>query len=419
MSEQALRATPLVVGVEPTTARPPLLTPRFITQLIAQSGFGFAFSSFFLLPKYLADVLGVGPAAIGELGAVHSASAVIGLFVMGVVVDRFGRRRFLTAGALLMAASSIAYVWMNEFGPLLYGLRIAQGLAFAMAYTGGAALVVDQAPPERLGQALGYFGVSMLAMNAVAPVAIETLAADWGWALAFGAASAGALACAVLSRFLHEEPHEVGADSGPGSLLRVGRRPEQLRAAVVIALVGSCFGALFVFGQLYAIEIGLPDVHALFTAYAATALTVRLGFGRLGDRFGRIRISAAALLVYAGAAFVMPELGAIGLGPIGALFGLAHGLFYPTYSATVVDGAPPGERGKILALFQGWFNVGMGVGSFGLGLYAEHEGYPAVFLVSGVGVLVSLAILLLGERSRTAETRGLAPGATERAVPHE
>jgi MFS family permease len=330
---------------------------------------------------------------------------VVGLLVMGVVVDRFGRRRFLTAGGLLMAAASLAFVTTSEFGPLLYALRVLQGLAFAMAFVAGAALAVDQAPSERLGQALGLFGVSMLAMNALAPVAVETLAMRLGWGPAFATAAAGALLCALLSRLLYEHPHEPAADAGPRSLLRVARRPEQLRAGAVIALVGSCFGSLFVFGQLYAIEIGLHEVHALFTAYAIAALTVRLGFGQLGDRLGRIRVSAAALIVYAAGAFAMPELATLGLAPIGAVFGLAHGLFYPTYNATVVDGAPPGERGKIVALFQGWFNVGMGAGSFALGLLAERSGYEAVFWVSGAGILLALGILLGGRRPRAGSIR--------------
>jgi predicted MFS family arabinose efflux permease len=274
-----------------------------------------------------------------------------------------------------------------------------QGIAFSMAFVSGAALAVDQAPPERLAQALGLFGVSMLTMNAIAPIVVELLAMRVGWGPAFATAAAGAGVCALLSRFLHERPHSAPDDAGPRSLLRVGRRPEQLRAACVIALVGSCFGSLFVFGQLHAIESGLREVRVLFAAYALAALGVRLFFGGVGDRFGRIRVSTIALVVYAVGAFAMTELGRIGLAPIGAVFGLAHGLFYPTYNATVVDGAPPDERGKIVALFQAWFNVGMGIGSFGLGVLAERAGYPAVFLVSGCGILLALAILLAGARA--------------------
>lgn len=400
MTEQALRVPgPAQGAASPCSAPRPLLTGRFVVQLVAQSSFGFAFSSFFLLPKYLADELGAGPATIGGITAAHSAAAVAGLFAMGVAVDRFGRRRFLTAGAVLMALCSLGFVVVADLGPLLYALRILQGIAFAMAYTAGAALVVDQAPPERLGQALGLFGVSMLVMNALAPVAVEIMAVEIGWGPAFAAAAIAAIACALLSRLLHEEPHVPGPDAGPGSLLRVGRRPEQVRAAVVVGLVGSCFGALFVFGQLYALEVGTDHVRSLFIAYAAAALVVRLGFGQLGDRIGRHRVSAASLVVYAAGAFAMPDLGRIGLAPLGVVFGLAHGVFYPTYSAAVVEGAASDERGKILALVQGWFNVGMGAGSFGLGLLAERAGYPVVFLVSGAGIGLALAVLLLGIRS--------------------
>ena len=42
--------------------RPPLLTPSFTALLVANVCFGYAFSSFFLLPKFMANELGAGPA---------------------------------------------------------------------------------------------------------------------------------------------------------------------------------------------------------------------------------------------------------------------------------------------------------------------------------------------------------------------
>ncbi len=38
---------------------------------------------------------------------------------------------------------------------------MVQSLAFAMAFVSGAALTVDQAPPARLGQAIGLFGIAL------------------------------------------------------------------------------------------------------------------------------------------------------------------------------------------------------------------------------------------------------------------
>jgi MFS family permease len=172
---------------------------------------------------------------------------------------------------------------------------------------------------------------------------------------------------------------------------------------VVIALVGACFGSLFVFNQLYALELGITEVRIFFVAYAAAAIVARLGFGHVGDRLGHLRVSAAMLVLYGAGAFAMIALAQLGLGPLGFLFGLAHGIFYPTYNASVLAGCAENERGKLLALFQGWFNAGMAIGSFALGFVADFYGYPAVFVCAGIGIVLALATLLRGGGLRRAD----------------
>jgi len=413
MSDEVLTNEVLVDRVRPSraptraeqTRAAPLVTGRFAVLLTAQACFGYSFSSFFLLPKYLASELRAGPAEIGLLTAANAAAAVVFMFLMGVMVDRFGRRRFLTAGALLMAAASLAFAAVDEMGPLIYGLRLAQGLAFSMAFVAGAALAVDQAPPERLGQTIGIFGLTMLSMNAVAPAVMEEVAVTSGWPAAFATAAGGALLCALLSLLVHAGPHRADGKAGLASLWRLARRPEQIRAAVVISLVGACFGTLFVFHQLYALELGIPRVRVFFIAYSVAAMFARIAFGNLGDRLGRHRVASVTLALYGCGALAMIALAEVGLAPLGALFGLAHGLFYPTYNAAVVADVGAAERGKVMALFQGWFNAGLAGGSFLLGFVADARGYPTVFCLAALGVFFALGVLLRGRPRQRCSAR--------------
>lgn len=388
-----------IPSADPSTGggpTPRLFTPAFIRLLIGQAGFGYAFSSFFLVPKFVTAELDAGPALVGALNAVHGGAAVVSLFVIGVLVDRHGRRPFLTAGAALMAVCSLGFLAVDSIGPLIFALRVGQGVAFAMAFVAGAALTVDQAPEARLGQAIGYFGTTMLSMNAIAPLGVEAIAARHGWSLAFATAAVGAVSCAIASLTLPARPMRRAEPGSTARLIDVARRPEQMRAAVVIALVGSCFASLFVFGQLQALAVGLPDVHTLFAAYAIAAVIARVGLGHLGDRIGRMRVSIVMLIVYAIAAVAVIWLAQVGLVAVGLTFGLAHGLFYPTYNASVVEGAPQHERGRIVALFQGWFNAGMATGSLAFGWIAEVVGLSAVFGVAAGGIVVALAVLIRG-----------------------
>jgi predicted MFS family arabinose efflux permease len=380
--------------------RSPLMTRGFSTLLVTQACFGYAFSSFFLLPKYLVVALGAGPAQVGLVTGVHGLAVVLFLPAMGAAVDRLGRRNFLTAGALLMAVACFAYAFVEAVGPLIYGLRVVQGLAFSMAFAAGAALAVDEAPRDRVGQAIGIFGLTFLSMNAVAPAVVEELAERASWATAFAASGGGALLCAVLSRRLKERRLEPDGDGAVPGLWAVASRPSQLRVMLVIALVGAAMCAVFVFHQPYAIELGMPRLRSFFFSYAAVAIIVRVGFGHLMDQWGLRRVSILALVLYVGVVLSVVDLERFGLVAIGMGLGLAHGVFYPAFNAVAVERVGPHERGKAMALFQAAFNVGFSGGAFALGLLAARAGYPAVFETAAACVLAALLLLIASPEGR-------------------
>src|SRR5262245_50575134 len=362
-------------------SRPPdrLLTRGFASLLVAQAGFGYAFSSYFLLPKFLVVALSAGPREIGLLTASHNAAVVLLMPPMGALVDRFGRRRFLIAGALLMAAASLAFTAVDSFGPVIFVLRALQALAFAMAFAGGSALAIDEAPPERVAQAIGLFGLTFLSMNAVGPAVVEEVSARAGWPTAFGLAAVGALACALLSLRLRERAGVRSTEGPLTGLLEVATRPSQLRVSVVVAVVGAAFSSLFTFHQLFAIESGIGRLRDFFVAYAFAAIGVRVFFGSFFDRFGRRRAAIVSLAVYVGVALLAREIPRVGLAPLGAGLGLAHGVFYPAFNAVAIERCGASERGKVMALYQAAFQGGGAVGPLALGLLAERAGYPPVF----------------------------------------
>lgn len=382
------------------TARPPLLTRSFASLLTAQACFGYAFSSFFLLPKFLVTELAAGPVEIGRVMGIYGVVVVIAMPLMGTAVDRLGRRDFLTAGALLMAVASLAFTVVEEVGLLLYALRAVQGLGFSMAFAAGAALAVDEAPPQRLGQAIGVFGLAFLSMNAVAPAVVEEIAGRAGWPAAFAIAACGALLCALLSRRVRERRSPPAAGEEVPGLWQVATRASQIRISLVIALAGAALGAMFTFHQPFALELGMTQVRSFFVSYAAVAVAVRVGLGPIVDRAGRRRVSIASLFLYVCVVTAMAELRPGGLPLFGGIMGLAHGLFYPAFNAVAVEGVGIHERGKVMALFQAAFNVGFALGVLALGVLADRAGYPAVFLAGGACAFVALVVLTASPEGR-------------------
>jgi predicted MFS family arabinose efflux permease len=231
-------------------------------------------------------------------------------------------------------------------------------------------------------------------------VIVEAVSERAGWSAGFGLAAVGALACAVLSLRVRERAGVRSAEEPLSGLLGVATRPSQLRISAVIALVGAAFSSLFTFNQLFAFDSGIERLRDFFVAYAIGAIGVRVAFGASIDRFGRRRASIASLAVYVGVALLAREIPRIGLAPLGAGLGLAHGVFYPAFNAVAIERSGASERGKVMSLYQAAFQGGGAIGAFALGLLAESAGYPPIFTVSAACLALALVVLVLSPEGR-------------------
>jgi MFS family permease len=364
-------------------SEPPLFTRDFALVLATHLTFGFAFSCFYLLPKFVVTELRGSASQVGYVGALSVVAAVAISPLCGRLVDRGGRRWLLFAGCALLALSGVAFLGVTSIGPYLYAVRALQGLAYSLYFVAGTTLVADLAAPSRLGQALGWFGAAGLLMNAIATVVAERIAQAFGWNAVFEAAALASVAAALLSLCL-KAPQPARGRAAVRLPTQLG--PQASRTVVLWAAAagGAGFGVMFTFTQPLALSLGDTNISPLFTGYTLAALLIRVGFGNLGDRFGRARVSGGALVIYSLVVAATAGLTRGWLGPLGLGFGIAHGAFYPSLNALALEQTPPEKRGMVGAYFNAAFNVGTLLVTFCFGQIAERYGYPLVFLLVAV-----------------------------------
>ena len=379
------------------------MTRDFALAVVAQLAFGFAFASFFLLPKYVVTTLYGTPSQVGYVGGTAVVAAVLVSPWCGKLLDNGPRRPLLFAGALLSAIGALAFVGVTQVGWYLYAVRALQGAAYTLYFVAAATYVADLAPASRLGQALGWFGCAGLAMNAVATLIAERIAQSVGWHGVFYTAAAAGAACAVVTLFLREPP--VKPKLAARSLTPSGNLPTS-RAVVMFATVaaGAAFGAMFTFTQPLALSLGDTNMGPLFASYTVMALGVRVFFGSAADRFGRARVSGWALAFYSLVVAVTAGLSQGWLGAVGLGFGLAHGALYPSLNALALEGVEREQRGMVGAYFNAAFNAGTFLVTFCFGQIAEAYGYRVVFLLVAC-FSVSGSFLLWGQSRKSWLTR--------------
>ncbi len=375
----------------------PLLTAQFAILLAATAVFGLSFSTYFLLPKFLAVELAADALTIGGVNAVSMLASVVAMPFIGVQVDRHGRKTFGVIGALTFAASSVGFLWVDSVGPLLWVLRVMQGAAFTLYYVSISTLATDLAPPQRLGQAIGLFGAVMISTNALGPALAEWGAANFGWHVVFASTVAAAILAGFLTQLIREG-RKTQTHHESTSMLEVLRRPGLQRVLVVAVLVGWTMGAAYTFYQPWALDLGFEHVSSYLIGFAICAMLIRLGLGGLADRLGRLRVATVALFLYIAAPLSLIWLDMFGLLLTGALLGLAHGLFFPALNAVALDCALDSERGKAMATYHGAFNVGFAAGSYLLGYVAMVSSYPVVFSIAGLSCFGAFLLLTTVKR---------------------
>jgi MFS family permease len=116
-------------------------------------------------------------------------------------------------------------------------------------------------------------------------------------------------------------------------------------------------------------------------------------FGNAGDRFGHLRVSLLAAVLYGVSAVAMVYLDPHRLWLYGAVFGIAHGVLYPTLNALILASMSPSRRGRAMAFYNGAFNVGSASSALGWGYLAQSVGYPSVFW--GAALVSVCAVLTL------------------------
>jgi MFS family permease len=365
-----------------------LWSRAFVDLVIAQALFGFAYSVFVLLPKFLAVGYHADAKSIGLVMAAFGVASLAAIPAIGPVIIRIGRRRAMIWASVLLGASAAGFLFITGADPLAALLRGVHGIAWSLLFAAGMSLVADVAPPSRLGQAIGLFGAANLAMTAIAPAIAEPVAARYGAPAVFVLASAAAFLTAWYCRRLPDKIANVAAASKP----QPGTARTRATALMVLAVGGLAAAGMFTFIAPFALAHHITVVRGFFVAYTVTALAVRIGGARVTDRLGHRRTALAGGAGYGLVVIVTGLAGPTHLVLLGALFGVAHGVVFPALMALILTGTAPAARPRLLAFTNGAINLGIaGVGL--LGMVAGRMGYPALFVLTGA-VTMSVASLL-------------------------
>ncbi len=289
-----------------------------------------------------------------EVGLINSSFLLMmGLLALplGLLGDRWGRRRIVLGGLLLAAAASLLLYWSGTPRQLM-SILLVFGVGLAMIGPSLMAQVADLAPPSHLGRAYGWYTTAIYTGMSLGPAVGGALAEVWGYRQIFLALAVAMLAL-VPPALVSLRPAAVREGSGKVQALTLlweeGGRNHALQGCWLLTL-GSCFalGFFVTFFPLYALAQGLTagEIGLVFALQALINALSRLPLGRLSDRLDKGRLT---ILGFLGLSLVLVgfglsrKLGAFLV--LACLSGAVQGLGFTPLGALISEVAAPAARG--------------------------------------------------------------------------
>ena len=255
-----------------------------------------------LLPHY-ADEFGLSKSQAGLVVGAYAFGALIGAIPGGIAAARYGPRRAVIAGLVLMALASVGFGFAGS-GVELGIARLAQGFGSALSWTGALAWLVAGTPRERRGEMLGT-AIGAAIFGALLGPALGAFAEAVGTRPAFVGVAGVSV---VLIVWALRTPAVISEPQSPRALLGAARQPLILGALWLMVLPALLFGVMAVLVPLELGDAGwgAAAIAGLFIGAAAIEMVVAPLLGRFSDRRGRLLplrlASCGAIAVTAGLA---------------------------------------------------------------------------------------------------------------------
>lgn len=385
-----------------------------VNMLIGTAHFLSHFYVLSLPPLFLAwqKAFDVSYAELGLTVACMSATTAILQTPVGFLVDRFGARRFLIGGTLLMSLSITAMGFATAYWQLVL-LAILSGAGNSVIHPADYAILSGSIPKERMGKAFAFHTFNGNVGFALAPPVMAVLMTLLGWraaAITVGLLGVPTVIAIVLqSRILADQTRPAETHAAPTLSGRQLLTSRVMLGFFAFFMLSAMAGAGI---QSWLITV-LHAVHGTSVEAAATALTGYMIGGTAGVLVGgyfvdkpyiRLLPFVAVLTTCASGLMVLSALATM---PdpllIGVLFlaGIFMGSSRTPRDMMVRDAAPPGQIGKVFGFVSAGLPFGQALTPVPFGFLIDH-GRPELVLVLAATLLLLSVFCAGGARSLAA-----------------
>lgn len=327
----------------------------------------------------------------GFVASIFIVGVLIGRALSGYQINNMGAQKIMYIGTLLFFATYILY-FIDGGLYFLIAVRLLNGLATGIISTSLNTLATISVPPERRGEGISHFSLSMVLGSAVGPFLSFLLLEYISFNTMLIYIGIIVLGISFMLPFIKINNTVRPAGSAKAKFVMIDR--EVLPMGTVVLFMGIAYSAILSFLNLYAIEINLVTAASMFfLVYSAAILLTRPVTGKILDRFGANVIQYPAFIIMAAGFFVMGQATVgIVLLSAGFLIGLGFGNFQSVAQAVCVNIAKKENVGLATSTFFIMLEIGLGFGPFFLGMLVPSVGYSGLYQLLVISIFTAMLI---------------------------
>jgi MFS family permease len=316
-----------------------------------------------------AETLGADLFLNGLIVAMYSIVHIPANIVFGRLADKIGLKNPFIIGLAWDAVSVLLYtVAANPYQLLL--VRMSHGLGGGFVGPSSMGIASRMAPEDKKGRMMAKYGMA-LALSVIMGFAIGGIVIKW-----FGHHNFFYLLSAILFVSLI---FAVRVKEPEGFQRVRSRFSEDLRDFIallkrkaVLLSYSSIFSLYFLMGAftllvpLYMGSLGMDttDVTIAFTTFAILSVVIHYPSGILCDKMGAKVPALAGLIIITISMLMIPYFNTLlTLLPAMVIFGIGHGLVFPSSSTMVVRGTKKEVRGMASGVFYALLVAGVALGA--------------------------------------------------------
>ena len=355
----------------------------FITNLLMMATF---YASVPIIPIYCQQI-GITGSKIGWVLTAMSITTVLFRPFAGYILDNFNRYHVYLLFLALFCLPFLGFSAFPFFGALV-SIRLYMGVVYSVCGSATMTLAGDVLPPKKTGPGINRFALTISLGMAAGPfigIQVQNHMSSQASFITLFVLTVIALICVSFCRI--EYP-------------KVKRKRFRLADAFYKpALPFMCnmifimipFGAVIAYSSMLAQEKGLSNVIPYFYIFlVAGMLLSKFSTQKMidtGKHTILVVISLVILLVTMASYYFLAS--AIHLLLAGFFLGMGYGVLQPLFQSFVTGTTPAPKRGAANATYLLSYDIGIGIGSFAMGLFQDSIGIGKGFAVTAIAYIAA------------------------------